>query len=121
MSEIHRLAVVEAKVIDGIGHAPQEGVTVLIEGDRVVEIGPAGTTRAPVGATLIDGRGKFLIPGLVDMHVHVYTPEKWHPEFFLAAGVTTVLEMPNSDPPTATVEGLRVKQAIAARDAYVGL
>ncbi|PYN36182.1 MAG: hypothetical protein DME01_09335 [Candidatus Rokuibacteriota bacterium] len=93
MSEIHRLAVVEAKVIDGIGHAPQEGVTVLIEGDRVVEIGPAGTTRAPVGATLIDGRGKFLIPGLVDMHVHVYTPEKWHPEFFLAAGVTTVLDL----------------------------
>ena len=42
---------------------------------------------------MIDGRGKFVIPGLVDMHVHVYTPEKWHPEFFLAAGVTTVLDL----------------------------
>jgi imidazolonepropionase-like amidohydrolase len=42
---------------------------------------------------VIDAQGKFLTPGLVDMHVHVYTPDKWHPELFLAAGVTTVLDL----------------------------
>ena len=93
MTEIHRLAVVGAKVIDGTGTVPLEAATVSIEGDRIVGVGLASTTQTPPGATLIDGRGKFVIPGLVDMHVHVYTPERWHPEFFLAAGVTTVLDL----------------------------
>jgi imidazolonepropionase-like amidohydrolase len=93
LREIHRLAVVGARVVDGAGRAPLEAATVLIEGDKIVGIGPSAMTQIPPDATRIDGRGKFLIPGLVDMHVHVYTPEKWHPEFFLAAGVTTVLDL----------------------------
>ena len=52
-----------------------------------------GTTPAPPGAEIVDARGKYAIPGLVDMHVHVYTPEKWHPELYLAAGVTTVFDL----------------------------
>src|SRR5207245_6414026 len=78
---------------DGTGRPPSEHATVLIEGDRVVSVGSAATAPFPRGATCIDGKGKFVTPGLVDMHVHVYTPEKWHPEFFLAAGVTTVLDL----------------------------
>ena len=93
MREIHSLAVVGARVVDGTGRAPLEAATVLIEGDKVVGIGPSATTQITPDATRIDGRGKFVIPGLVDMHVHVYTPDKWHPEFFLAAGVTTVLDL----------------------------
>lgn len=93
MREIHRLAIVGATVIDGTGRSPLEDATVMIEGDRIVEAGLAATTPVPMGTTTIDGRGKFVTPGLVDMHVHVYTPEKWHPEFFLAAGVTTVLDL----------------------------
>jgi imidazolonepropionase-like amidohydrolase len=91
--EIHRLAVVGARVLDGTGRALLEPTTILIEGDRILELGPSPATPVPAGARSIDGRGKFVIPGLVDMHVHVYTPEKWHPEFFLAAGVTTVLDL----------------------------
>src|SRR5438093_1294045 len=91
--EIHRLAVVGARVVDGTGRVPVEPATVLIEGDRIVGLGPSPTTGVSADATLIDGWGKFVIPGLVDMHVHVYTPEKWHPELFLAAGVTTVLDL----------------------------
>jgi imidazolonepropionase-like amidohydrolase len=91
--EIHRSALVGTTVIDGTGRGPLEATTVLIEDDKIVGVGSSATTPVPAGATLIDGRGKFVIPGLVDMHVHVYTPEKWHPEFFLAAGVTTVLDL----------------------------
>src|SRR5256885_9020563 len=93
MREIPRLAVSGATVFDGTGRPPIENATVLIEGDRVVSVGSAATTPIPPDATIIDGKGKFVTPGLVDMHVHVYTPEKWHPEFFLAAGVTTVLDL----------------------------
>ncbi|MGH7347175.1 MAG: amidohydrolase family protein, partial [Candidatus Rokuibacteriota bacterium] len=93
MREIHRAAVVGATVLDGTGRAPLQAATVLIEADRIAGIGSSATMPVPPGATLIDGRGKFVIPGLVDMHVHVYTREKWHPEFFLAAGVTTVLDL----------------------------
>src|SRR5438094_2071635 len=93
MREIPRLAVSGATVFDGTGRPPIENATVLIEGDRVVSVGSAATTPIPRGATIIDGKGKFVTPGLVDMHVHVYTPEKWHPELFLAAGVTTVLDL----------------------------
>jgi imidazolonepropionase-like amidohydrolase len=92
LREIHKLAIAGATVIDGTGGAPLESATIITEGDRVLEVGSAATP-IPPGAALIDGRGKFVIPGLVDMHVHVYTPEKWHPEFFLAAGVTTVLDL----------------------------
>ena len=93
MREIHNLAVSGATVIDGTGRAPIENATIVVEGDRVVGVGPAAAMSIPPGATIIDGKGKFVTPGLVDMHVHVYTPEKWHPEFFLAAGVTTVLDL----------------------------
>ena len=87
------IAVVGGTLVDGTGRPPGQPAVVVIEGDRVIEVGPAATTAVPPGATVIDARGKFLTPGLVDMHVHVYTPDKWHPELFLAAGVTTVLDL----------------------------
>ncbi|HZO42135.1 MAG TPA: amidohydrolase family protein [Methylomirabilota bacterium] len=93
MREIHRIVVSGATVIDGTGGAPLANASVLVEGDRIVGVGSRDGLPIPQGATVLDGRGKFVIPGLVDMHVHVYTPEKWHPEFFLAAGVTTVLDL----------------------------
>ena len=93
MKVIHTIVLSGATVIDGIGRPPLENATVVMEGDRILTVGEAASIAAPPGATLIDGRGKFVIPGLVDMHVHVYTPEKWHPELFLAAGVTTVMDL----------------------------
>lgn len=85
------LAIIGATLIDGTNRSPVAGATVVIEGSQVTGVGPAVPT--PAGATVIDARGKYLTPGLVDMHVHVYTPDKWHPEVFLAAGVTTVLDL----------------------------
>ena len=73
--EIHRLAVVGARVVDGTGRAPVEPATVLIEGDRIVGLGPSPTTGVSADATLIDlkGRVKYAAPvgGLTTVFIYV--------------------------------------------------
>jgi imidazolonepropionase-like amidohydrolase len=49
--------------------------TVVIDGRRVTALGPTATTKPPEGATRIDGRGKFLLPGLTEMHAHFLGPQ----------------------------------------------
>jgi Amidohydrolase family len=51
----------------------QPGRDVLIQADRIVAIGANGRRRAPKTARIIDGQGKFLIPGLWDFHVHIFS------------------------------------------------
>lgn len=66
-----------------------EGSTVIVEGDRIVTIGPVETVAVPEGAIVIEGSGGYLIPGLADMHFHA----DGRPEAFMLAvayGVTTV-------------------------------
>src|SRR5438270_10533757 len=46
--------------------------TIIVRGSRIARIGPAGSTPVPAGATRIDARGKWVIPGLVDGHVHFF-------------------------------------------------
>lgn len=57
-------------VIDGRSATPRRDQTVVIKGNRIVAVGPTTTLASPSGFRTIDGRGKFLIPGLWDMHVH---------------------------------------------------
>lgn len=47
------------------------GWTVVVTGDRITAMGPAGSVKVPASATRIDGTGKFLIPGLAEMHAHI--------------------------------------------------
>ena len=49
------------------------GATVVVRDGRIAEIGPARQVRVPAGARRVDGRGKYLIPGLADMHTHLYS------------------------------------------------
>lgn len=65
--------------------------TVLVRDDRIEWIGPSAHARVPAAARRVDGRGKFLIPGLADMHVHLRSTQ--HLSQFVAAGVTTVRNM----------------------------
>ena len=70
--------------------------TVIVERGVITRIGPARSVRPPAGATTIDGQGKFLIPGLADMHVHLAGPVELQRallELFVANGVTSVLNM----------------------------
>jgi imidazolonepropionase-like amidohydrolase len=67
-----RLAIERVTVLPMISEAAAlSDVTVLIEDGRIVSVTPASSTRAPSGVRRIDGRGKWLIPGLTDMHAHL--------------------------------------------------
>jgi len=65
---------------------------VVVEGGVVRAVGPAATTPAPPGARMVDGRGRWLMPGLVDMHVHTFQSSSSY-LLDLASGVTSVREM----------------------------
>ena len=76
-----------------------ERQTVVVRDGRIAEIGPAGKVRPPEGATRVDGRGKYLMPGLAEMHGHLPGPQT-PPEvtgnilfLYVANGVTTVRGM----------------------------
>ncbi len=91
------LALTHVTVIDGINAEPLTDRTVLITGDRITSITAA---TPPADARIIDGRGKFLIPGLCDMHVHlagVAADPRWSKATLLplliAHGITTVRDM----------------------------
>jgi imidazolonepropionase-like amidohydrolase len=66
------LAVNGAILIDGTGAAPVPDAAVVITGDRIVAAGPRSMIEVPQSARTIDARGKWIIPGLVDAHVHFF-------------------------------------------------
>ena len=80
----------------------------------------------PPAREVIDAGGRFVLPGAIDSHVHFREPgythkEDWHTGTAAAAagGVTTVFEMPNTNPPTGTVAALKDKLDRAGRQAHV--
>jgi imidazolonepropionase-like amidohydrolase len=68
-----------------------EDQTVVIEGERIAQVGPSASVQIPKGARIVDGRGKYLIPGLVDAHVHLQSQTEF--ALYLANGVTTVFNL----------------------------
>ena len=96
--ETRFVAIQHVTMFDSVSGRMESDRTILIEGDRIRAVGTADVPLAiPAGATVVDGRGKFVIPGLIDAHVHlVHLAHEMHvtgDEFlpmFLAAGVTTV-------------------------------
>jgi len=68
-----------------------ENQTIIITNGRISEIGAAGKTKVPKGATRIEGKGRYLMPGLVDMHAHLYSQHEL--PLYLANGVTTVFNL----------------------------
>jgi hypothetical protein len=90
------LALTHVSVIPMHGGTPLRDQTVLIHGARITRIGPAEDVRLPSGARVVDARGKFLIPGLWDMHVHLRgrsSPAEIDLPLYVANGVTGVREM----------------------------
>jgi imidazolonepropionase-like amidohydrolase len=101
------LAITHVTVVDVAGGHPLSDVTVSVANGRIVGIAPSGTSRVPPGTTAVDGAGKYLIPGLWDMHVHITEPPasdgdsaaevyRWRAYFFpllVANGVLGVRDM----------------------------
>ena len=84
------IAIVDVRILPMDGSGPRDHQAVLIEGERIVWVGPAGALNAPPEAVVVEGRGRTLMPGLVDMHVHL---ERDDLPAYLAHGVTTVRNM----------------------------
>ncbi|HEV2668704.1 MAG TPA: hypothetical protein VG324_27555, partial [Blastocatellia bacterium] len=60
-----------ATLIDGEGPAPLKDAAIVIEGSRIKQVGATDKIEIPKNATVIDARGKFVTPGLADMHNHM--------------------------------------------------
>jgi imidazolonepropionase-like amidohydrolase len=82
-------------IIDCAGGTSRPGMSVLIADGRIQSIRPVSKLKEPVDAVIIDGRGKYLIPGLWNMHVHLgsYSDGRRALADFLAEGVTGVRDM----------------------------
>ena len=94
------LVLEHVSIIDGTGRAPHPDQTVVIVGGRIAAIGPAARTKFDRSAHVIDAHGKFLIPGLWDMHVHlagVSADPSWSKDvllpLLLTNGITGVRDM----------------------------
>jgi imidazolonepropionase-like amidohydrolase len=85
------LVLAHITVIDVAGGVSRPDMTVVIRDGRISEVGEADKAAAPQGATVVNAAGKFLLPGLWDMHVHWYNRDTL--TLFTANGVTGVREM----------------------------
>lgn len=107
-----------ATLIDGTGNAPLPNSVIIIKGGRIIRIGTAQTVKIPQNAHMINAIGKYILPGLIDTHLHLeYTgisdlgelPDKWNkPEkvreiiikntlLNLISGFTTVRDMGSTE------------------------
>ena len=93
------LAITHVTVIDATGAAPRGDMTVMVEDDRIALVAAANTISLASNTHVIDGTGKFLIPGLVDTHVHLTgagEPDgsrQFMLPLLVANGITTVRDM----------------------------
>lgn len=92
--------------------------TVVVEAGVIAAVGPAAATPVPAGATLIDGRGKYLLPGLAEMHGHLPTAVADAEDFlflYLAGGATTVRGMQGHPSQLEIRERVRAAELIGPR------
>lgn len=90
------------------------GQTVVVRGEKIESLGPVASTPVPAGATRIEGQGRFLMPGLADMHLHLMvgdgtlaSPSGQQLALLLANGVTTARSL--GGPPS----GLMLRERVA--------
>jgi hypothetical protein len=99
------VAIVNVSVVPMDREQVLAGQTVVVADGKITAMGPAETVRVPAGAVRIDGAGKFLMPGLADMHAHLSASgnaardseeNEQLASIFLAHGITTVRSMRGS-------------------------
>jgi imidazolonepropionase-like amidohydrolase len=102
------IAILHGRLIDGLGGPPVEDAAVILQGSKITYAGPAGGAKVPQGSQTIDARGKTVMPGLADMHVHltggwdgIGTDLLGYQRYLnamLYSGITTVLDTGNYQP-----------------------
>ncbi len=119
------LALVGVTVIDGLGNPPVPGRAVLVRDGRIAEIAPAEGYEPPRGAKVIDLSGRFVMPGLIDMHAHAtilpvgedgvmgdemhLEDSEWVLRTLLAFGVTTI-----RNPAAPAAAGVLLRDRVAS-------
>ena len=89
----HGLVVTHARLFDPVKKAIRDDVSIVIEGEKVVKVGPSKSTKVPTGADVIDAGGKTVLPGLFDMHAHMGGTDGL---LDIQGGVTTARDMGNN-------------------------
>ncbi len=79
-------------LIDGEGGPPVENSVIVVTGNRITAVGKRGRVSYPRGVHIIQANGKYVMPGLIDLHVHY---QAWQGELYLAHGVTSVKDTGN--------------------------
>lgn len=82
-----------ATLIDGTGAPARPDATIVVIGDRIVGIHHGGGFPRPAGVPIVDLRGRYVIPGLWDMHTHNIVDEAIFPPLYIANGITGIREM----------------------------
>lgn len=93
--QLKPLALIHVTVIDATGAPAKRGMTVVLSNGRITALGRTGKVRIPESARVIDASGKYLIPGLWDMHIHSVSYENGRRSLPLLAayGITGVRDM----------------------------
>jgi imidazolonepropionase-like amidohydrolase len=86
------IAFTGASVFDAVSGTVKPRMTVVVLGNRITAVGPEGAVKVPDGVDVVDARGKTLLPGLWDMHVHLSGVDG---ALHIAAGVTTARDLGN--------------------------
>lgn len=102
------IAIVHARIIDGVGGTPTEDGTVILRGSKIEYAGPSAAAAIPRDAQITDAKGKSVMPGLADMHVHVQggwdgisvdlLGYQRYLNAMLYSGITTLLDTGNYQP-----------------------
>jgi imidazolonepropionase-like amidohydrolase len=121
-----KLALVGGMLIDGYEVPPLHHAAIIVDGDKIVDVGPASQVKIPPDATVIDTSGRTMMPGLIDEHAHLTILghgeyNRWYPwvvkngymekvmeisaKQLLMAGVTTAVDL-----------GAPLKESLAVRD-----
>ncbi|MEO8089350.1 MAG: amidohydrolase family protein [Gemmatimonadales bacterium] len=84
------VALVGATLIDGSGGPGRANTAIVVRDGRIESVGPRGDFQLPRRTREVDVSGRWIIPGLIDAHVHLAPARSWAPARFLAWGVTAV-------------------------------
>lgn len=132
------LALTGVRLIDGNGGRPLDDAVIIIQGDTFAAVGPKDQVTVPKDAEIIDLKGKTVIPGLIDAHIHFTSPAKvapgvkfnpaysafWSADFlrkYLMVGVTTVRDVAGVDTvPVAARQAFEAGIMVGSRPVVCG-